>query len=429
MAAFLIGHLAFFSPGAQLPNYQHLLEGMPDFGITKGGFQFNLAGELVPVPRQFYNDRYMPPPLRIEDSGGDLMATIQLLPWQDGGVLLMHGKRVPLEGMMVFLDAAARTTLAVFRRPNDLQLSYVLPISPQQFGAFLQRFQNQSNMRVRPSQAKWLVQKLADEGASSPFMARLFMGILRMRDVAYPDPAKRDAFDKTYEAVSATLVSARDTAKEIETLWLAHAARVTSGVGVRRTAHILDIGDGIDRDLRRLTENFLVAAARALKHSLQQLAGELGVNLGFWFQQQPAFEKGVAALALNDPTLAAYLQAARAAWSETLVLRRNSIEHDGWCLPKTTYRDEAGVVTPIEPDIDGVPFRAFVSSMLDRLSCAIEEITVHLLSARMPPQIGVHEIAIDDRPAEAPERFRITPLVGGEQLWELRYSAARLEEK
>ena len=87
------------------------------------------------------------------------------------------------------------------------------------------------------------------------------------------------------------------------------------------------------------------------------------------------------------------------------------------------------MVTPIEPDIDGVPFRAFVSSMLDRLSCAIEEITVHLLRARMPPQIGVHEIAIDDRPAEAPERFRITPLVGGEQLWELRYSAARLEEK
>jgi hypothetical protein len=355
MAAFLVGHLVFFSPGAQLPNFQDLMEGMPDTAITHGGYQFNLAGELLPVPRQYYNERYMPPsPLRIEDRKGELMATIQLLPWQDGGVLLLRGK-LPLEGLLVFLDPAARTTLSILRRPNDLQLSYVLPISQKQFAAFLQRFQHRSNMVVKPAEGKWLVQKLANEGASSPFVARLLMGVLRIRDAAYPDHARRETFDKIYEMVSTSLFSARDTAKEIHKLWEAHAQKVTSGTCVRRTAQALHIDESIDRELRKLTESFLNASVRALKHGLQELAIELGVDIGFWFQKQQAFDKAAALLAGTDPLLADYLIEARRAWSASLVLRRNAVEHEGWALPKVVYRDEAGAVFAAQPDVDASP--------------------------------------------------------------------------
>ena len=106
------------------------------------------------------------------------------------------------------------------------------------------------------------------------------------------------------------------------------------------------------------------------------------------------------------------------------MLRRNAIEHEGWTLPKVAYRDEAGAVTAGEPLVDGKPVREFVSFMLDRQCCAVEDLAMHLLSARLPAGIGLHEIARERRLPEAPERFRITPLVGGETLWRLHYDAA-----
>ena len=94
---------------------------------------------------------------------------MQFLPWQDGGVILLRGK-LPLEGLMVFLGGAALKRAGTIRR-EGLQLSHVLPISERNFREMLQRIQQQTNMNVRNDPGKFVVQKLTDEGASSPFMA------------------------------------------------------------------------------------------------------------------------------------------------------------------------------------------------------------------------------------------------------------------
>jgi hypothetical protein len=135
--------------------------------------------------------------MRIEDYKGELLSTIQFLPWQDGGVLLLKGK-LPLDGLMVFLGGEVLAKAGVIRRPPDLQLSYVLPITPANFAEMLNRLQQQSNMIVRRTEPNWTVQTFADEGSSSPFMARLFAGMTRLRDVVYPDPRTRDNFDKSF---------------------------------------------------------------------------------------------------------------------------------------------------------------------------------------------------------------------------------------
>ena len=91
MCAFIIVHLAIFSPGAGLPNWAEILQDAPKDAIVLSGCEYDLRGQLLPVPRQFYNDRYFPPPpLRIEDPKGSLLSTIQFLPWQDGGVVLLR---------------------------------------------------------------------------------------------------------------------------------------------------------------------------------------------------------------------------------------------------------------------------------------------------------------------------------------------------
>ena len=184
MTAFLIAHLAIFSPGAKLPNWSHILDGAPRTAVTISGYQYNLKGELLPVPRQFYNDRHLPPsPIRIESQKGELLSTIQFVPWQDGGTVLLKGK-LPLEGLMVFLGKEGLERGGIVHRPADLQISYVVPITQANFNEMLNRIQRQSNMVVRSGEGKWIIQKFADEGSTSPFMARLLMGVMRLRDLA-----------------------------------------------------------------------------------------------------------------------------------------------------------------------------------------------------------------------------------------------------
>jgi hypothetical protein len=427
MTALIVAHLAIFSPGARVPNFSHILEAVPKTAVMVTGYQYNLRGEIQPVPRQFYNDRYFPPlPMRIEDQKGELLSTIEFLPWQDGGVLLLKGK-LPLDGLMVFLGAEALKKAGVVRRPADLQISYVLPITATNFGEMLARFQRQSNRVVRRTEPNWIVQKFADEGSTSPFFARMYLGILRVRDIIYPDPAKRETFDKLYEFVMSSLMNARTTAKDLATLWADHTRKVASGEIARLRGKAIHIDENVDKELRREVESFLNAAVRALKQGMQDLANELGVNIGFMFKQQPAFEAGIAALQATDPLLAEYLKQARA-WSEPLVESRNAIEHKGWTLPRVVYSQKGSGIATAEPEISGEPFTTFIDFMLDRLCCFVEEFTAHCLQRRMVPEITITELPIAKRAEELPERFRLTLGAGGLARWNIAYHVSRFEE-
>ncbi len=429
MTAFLIAHLAIFSPGARLPNWSEILVGAPQQAVTLSGYQYNLNGDLLPVPRQFYNDRYFPPlPMRIEDQQGSLLSTIQFLPWQDGGTILLKGI-LPLEGLLIFLNLGreALQRAGVVKRPPDIQMSYVLPITQADFNAMLTRIQRQSNMVVRSDQTKWVVQKVADEGTRSPFIARILLGILCLRDVAYPDPANRDNFDKAYEFVTSSLLNARTAAQQIVRMWEDHVRKVSSGEIARLKGRAIHIDETIHKELKKEVESFLNAAARALKQGMQDLAMELQVNIGFLFQKQAAFEIGLAALQTTDLILAEYLRQTRT-WSERLMEKRIAIEHHAWMLPLVTYSDTGSGIKADEPLISGQPVSEFVKFMLDRLACFVEELTAHCLQRRMPAEITITEIPLAHRLPEAPERFRVTLARGGLPAWQIVFHHASFEE-
>ena len=80
MVAFLIPHLQLFAPDAgatrQL-NWGEVLDNLSKQAVTVLGFQPNLKGEIVPVPRDEYADRFMPQvPVVIEDAAGNVMSTV-----------------------------------------------------------------------------------------------------------------------------------------------------------------------------------------------------------------------------------------------------------------------------------------------------------------------------------------------------------------
>jgi hypothetical protein len=427
MAAFLIAHLAIFSPGAKVPNFTLVLNGVPQLAIALRGYQYNLNGDLLPVPSQFYNDRYLPPlPLRIEDRKGTLLSTVQFLPWQDGGVVLLRGK-LPLGGILVFLGRDKLKRVGAVKR-GDLQISYVLPIKEADFAEMLARFARQSNMVVRRESPKLVFQKLLDEGSQSPFVCRLSMGLLRLRDVVFPNPAERDAFDKASHFVFLEFLNAREAARDLVEVWREHMRKVSQGEIAHIRGTTIQIDENIDKHLRKQFEGFLNAAVRALKQGMQNVTGALQMNIGFLFQKPAPFAKGVAALAVTDAALADYLQLTRTSWSERLLQSRNAVEHEGWTLPTAKYSLDGASIKVDEPSVSGQPVSEFVTVMVDRLACFIEEVTAHCLQRRMPQDITTTQIPLSQRAAEAPERFQVTLANGGMTVWTITYHRESFEE-
>lgn len=180
LLGFLFLHLEVFSPGVKLPN-QAAVEGISTLGMTLGGHQFNLQGQLVPVSDEMRSDKgagLRNLPFRIETQSGELLSHVQFIPRQEGGVIRIIGK-MPLEMILVYLGSAMKNAQRIEQK--DTRISSVLPISRTDFLNSLKRLQAQSNMIIKPEQPKWIVSKVADEGSSTPFIPRLFMGVLQFR--------------------------------------------------------------------------------------------------------------------------------------------------------------------------------------------------------------------------------------------------------
>lgn len=426
MCSFLIAHLMIFSPGANLPDRSQVLEGTPKEGMTVTGYQYNLLGKLMPVPRQFYNDRYIPPrPFLIEDQQGNLLSTLQFLPWQDGGVVLLKGK-LPLDGLLIFLGKNVLDRGGVVKRA-DGQISYVLPIKQADFVQMLQRIQKQSNMVVKPDTTKVVFQRMLDEGSSSPFIARLYLGIFRLRDAVFPDYAKREIFDKQYHLVMETMLNTRNTSQQIVQLVSDHFNKLAKGEVGHLRGFTIHIEKTIDKDLRKEAESFLNSAVRALKQGMQEVTKSLGIDIGFLFQKQSLFESGIQILEKNDPHLAAYMRNARD-WSVRLLNSRNAIEHEGWILPNVRYTEVSGIIRADEPEISGQKVSDFVKFIMDRLICFVEEVAAHCLKVRMPAGIAVTEIPLFQRESDMPQRFQLTLSNGGLPIWNIAYHQSSFEE-
>jgi len=426
MCSFIMAHLKVFSPGVELPDWSRMLEGMPEAVIIGPGYQYNLNGDLVPVPQEFRNDRYIPPrPFLIEDQTGHILGALQLLPWQDGGVMFLKGQ-FPIEPLFLFLRKDVRERANVVKRPGS-QISYVLPINQADVVQMLQELQKQSNLRVKQDPSKFVFRKIRNEGTNSPFISRLFLSVLKLRETIFTDKADRRMFDKRYEPAIEAMVSARDASQAIAQLLADHHANLAQGKVAKVQGRALHVEAPIDNELRREVEVFLNSATRALKQGIQELTRFLGKEIGFLFKKQHAFEAGLEALKQSDPQLSAYLRETRQ-WSEQLLKNRNAMEHEGWILPRMTYREASGVILAHEPEISGQSLSEFMKFMMDRIACFFEEVTTHCVAARLPPGLALTEIPPSERESDAPLRFRITPANGGMPIWTLVYHTSSFGE-
>lgn len=419
MYSFLLGYLAFVYPGVQLLEWNKILEGTPDGAIIISGYQYNLAGKLMSVPPEYFNDRYIPPrPFLIEDQRGELLSALQFLPWQDGGVVLLKGK-LPLNALLIFLGKDALERGGVVNIP-DGQISYVLPIAQADFVKMLQCIQRQSNMNVRQDPSTVVIQKMMEEGTRSPFIARLYFGVLRLRDVVFTDYAEREKFDTPYSKVMEALLSSRSASRTISSLVADHFSKLVAGEIGHLRGHNIYVDTSIDEELRKELGTFLNSSVRALKNGMQSVTKALGMDIGFLFKKQPAFQDGIRKLEESgDRQLAGYLRETRV-WSERLLRSRNALEHEKWTLPVVKYSEHKGGILGEEPEISEQKVSDFVTLVFDRLICFVEEITVHCLEAHMPTEITISEIELSTRESSVPLRFQLALKDDGVATWRLQ---------
>jgi hypothetical protein len=424
MCGLLFMHLLTFSPGTNLPNSKVVLDGISHLGMTFGAYQFNLQGRLVPVPKEeYFAVLFRPLPFRIEDEAGNLLSHIQAIPWQEGAAIRMTGK-LPLEGFLIFLGRVGLDA-QIFKQPHGA-ISSVLPIGNAEFREFLRRIQTQTNMKVKPEEPRMVFSKMSDEGTSSPFIVRLSLTILCLRDIVYPEGTLREKFDEAYEVVFTTISNVRSNAKKIADMIEAHRAGVASGRAARLKGHTINIDENIDFPLHSAVAEFLNGSVRLLKDAMQRLLIILETDVGCLYRKIGGFKTGIAKLRRTDPHLADYLEETRK-WCEPLISLRNDL-HEGWLLSKFSYNEDNGAIEIQEPQILGQAASKFVNRMTDRICCFAEEVLIYAFQTRMPPELSVTEIPMPERKPECAERFEPTFVSGGSTIWRIAYHDSRFEE-
>lgn len=410
-----------FDPSAGVSNYVALLDGLPSHGLPVATYEFDLSGHLRPLqPQQAFAARLNFESFTIT-SGKETLGAVKFFPRQDGAVIVVQG-RFPIAPILLFLSSVCPSLTAEHTRfiPRDgLSVSYVLPISRADFLRGLTRFAERSgNIRVIRSEPNIVVQKAGDEGTSSPFVARMWAGLMEVRDWAIEDDSKRREFDAFYEHVMAGLRDVREASREISEIWLTHMDAVASGKIVSRRGTQTHFSESIDRPLSRAVDSLLIASTRTIKTALQKLAAHLGRDIGFLFKADNAFRDGVTRLAVSDPELAAYIASART-WTEPLIAARNDLEHALGTTVRIEYAIDQHSVSVVEPKLFGLPLIDSTKLTVERLLCFVEETLAHCLSIRFPAGIGLHEIPLASRDPAFARRYRLTVRPGGLPLWRL----------
>ena len=415
LVAYAAGQLAFFAPGATIPNMDAISEGVPGTSNIVATYQENLSAKLVAIEEGAGIER---PPYVVESDMGELLNRLYYQPWQDGGVVLTEGQ-IPLEGLLPLMQI---TSPMVFQPTPRRQLSAVLPLSLEDFKKAVEEIPRRSSLKVKMQQQQLTIGKMMDEGSSTPFIARIWITPLNMRDMIVMEPAARKQFDDLYQGTLVDLTTLRRVSKETTALWKRHEAKVASGQ-IARYTNAIQIDEIINERLNHGIETVIKTAAGAVK-SLQHLTKMFGVDTGFMYQQQDAFEAGLVALEATDSMLADYMREARK-WSHPVQKLRNDFEHASYVAPPVHYdRTPEGGVRAIETPVMGMPLTHFLPILVSRTNRYVEEVLMWCYQRNSPFPIG--EIPIRQRDPVKPERFKFL-LDAGEQPWLIIYSDDEFE--
>jgi hypothetical protein len=272
----------------------------------------------------------------------------------------------------------------------------------------------------------FIIQKLADEGSSEPYYARLWIGIFELRDqvTQLPDGDEiKSKFDERYRAVLEAIDACRGASKKIRASVQEHRTRLLDANSIKHQPSAIEVPDSIQNILTENIRSFLMNGVIATKYC-QEVLSLFDLDIHCLFARQFNFEKGIKDLkTAGHAKLANFLIETRNKWSEPIKLRRNELEHAGWTLQDCSYKITSNrAVELIEPEIDGEPISAYVQRMLNRIISFVENSIVYSIQSFLPNFIIIVEIPHSERDPDRPLRFRVSLRGANEREWEIVYS-------
>jgi len=223
--------------------------------------------------------------------------------------------------------------------------------------------------------SSWKVKLYANIGVSELFVHRLVMEIPKLLDASMIfDPQRAEAREEIGTLLKDGFMPAFEHLRKIR-------------------AHAVDRPPELNR--RQAYEDFMSTLWRAHKTLLPNATRLMGFEIGFLYQAQPKFEKGLAKFLVSNPRVVKpfgdYLRQQRATWQSKIASIRNDfIEHRtlDWNDVRLFYRVERAEMF----------FESAWKTAFDILAV--------LIVSKFPPMCGIEEVPPSERNPASPDRFR-----------------------
>ncbi len=360
----LLSHLQFFPHRPSVPPFEIALTGTSQEVVGICAYQYDRKKNLIPATR---SEIELPAAIQIKSNDGQTLAKLHWFPWPSGGAIMREGT-APLDMFLVLVGFAKDEH--IFRFGNR-EYSSVLPVTRAEFLRWPQKL----NAKMKNMTAELVVfkeEKISDEGTSTPFIARLLLGIPEVGQRVLPKEAF-GSFKAVYPIKE--LLTLRNLHRELE-----------------KTQVIP----------QELASAFLQTVAH-LTEKILGIARTLGLNAAFLLYRDPAYQKGLKNQ--SDQVLAQYLQQHRATWVMTVA---------EYVAGSATKRVE------ISRNIA----RSDLESIYNGAATLYEELMIYAFQSNAQAGLKIRQLERSERGSKCPYRFN-TDLT---KSWSLTFSGAPFDE-
>lgn len=413
----LLSHLALYPRRPSIPPFSVLLEGTSSIVHTLGVYQFNTERRLVRYEASSPTLSRQNPIIRIRHRASkEELATLTYIPWQDGGVIRKKGK-IPLIALLVwFTKGEPPRTMQV----EDTELSMVMKVTRPEFEKWPKTIERQSDMTATLEiPPPFEVRQIGLEGTAEPFIARIFLGLIDMASNIFSQQDK-NAFDEHFMGTMNPALELRTALVSIRKLVSGHKEALRKGTIVRKAQADPLLSERIDNPLRSYTVSFLEMADTIIKN-LPSAMKFLGINIEYMTDREQRFAKGCERNEAKHPDLVAYLRELRPSLLD-MDERFRKMRVEGWNLSNVKYTFSDGVVSMVEPLIEGEPVSEYVERVFSILALAIEEVIMYGFQRSLTGgPIAIVETPPEQRDPSNAQRFRRT-LRDSEPTWRLKWT-------
>jgi hypothetical protein len=399
----LLSHLALYPRRPSIPPFSVLLEGTSSIVKGFGVYQFNTERRLVRYEAPTVTPPHQNAIIRIRHKASkEELATLTYIPWQDGGVIRKKGK-IPLIALLVwFTKGEPPRTMQV----EDTELSMVMKVTRPEFEKWPATIERQSDMTATLEiPPPFETRQVGTEGTGEPFIARVFLGLIDTATNIF-SPQDKNAFDSHFMGTLGPALELRKALINIRKLLKDHKEALQKGTIVRRAQADPLLSERIDNPLRSHTVHFLELSDSIIKN-LPAAMKFFQINTEYLADREQRFAKGCERNEAKHPELVKYLRKLRPAILEIdEKFRRLRVE--GWNLPSVKYAFDSGVVSMIEPQIEGEPISEYAGRVFSILALTIEELITYGFQRNLTGAISIVEIPPAQRDPVNAQRFRRT---------------------